>query len=120
MSSLQPRTIISDELMRQTLSTSRPYCLVILKTGPRRGYEEAKDIIWEHGRRNFAFRADGLLPIICAIPQGGQVEGVVVYCASMAEVKQIMDEDPAIQTGVLLYELYACKGFLGNCFSEEE
>jgi hypothetical protein len=47
-------TEITDEFMRQTISRTKNYCVVILKAGPNRNKAGAEKIIWEHGRRNFA------------------------------------------------------------------
>jgi hypothetical protein len=55
------KTTITDELMRQRISATRQYCIVILKAGPSKNEEGADKIIWEHGRKNFALREAGLL-----------------------------------------------------------
>jgi hypothetical protein len=65
----------------------------------------AAAILWEHGRRNFALRAAGVLSIVCPIADGSEVSGVGVFNALMEEVRAIMDEDPAVQAGVLRYEV---------------
>jgi hypothetical protein len=44
---------ITDEFMRQMLTTTKNYSLVILKAGPKRHEPGIEKIIWEHGRRNF-------------------------------------------------------------------
>lgn len=107
-------TTITDEFMRQMLSTTKKYCIVILKAGPKENEEGAEKIIWEHGRRNFALRADGVLSIVCPISDGGNVAGVGIFNATVEEVEKIMDEDPAVQAGVLIYEIYACRSFPGD------
>jgi len=108
-------TTITDEFMRQMLSTTRQYCIVILKAGPHKHDDGVEKIIWEHGRRNFALRADGVLSIVCPISDGSNVAGVGIFNAPVEEVKKIMDEDPAVKAGVLIYELHACRGFPGDC-----
>src|SRR5260370_18721170 len=85
---------ITDEFMRQMLSTTRDYCIVILKAGPNKNEEGVEKIIWEHGRRNFALRADGVLSIVCPVSDGSDVSGVGIFNASVEDVKKIMDEDP--------------------------
>ena len=37
-----------------------------------------------------------------------------IFNAPVEEVKKIMDEDPAVQAGVLIYETHACRGFPGD------
>ena len=56
---------ITDDYMHQMLPTTRQYSVVILKAGPEKNKSGSDKIIWEHGRRNFSLRADGLLPIVC-------------------------------------------------------
>ena len=108
------KTTITDELMRQRISATRNYCIVILKAGPKKNEEGAEKIIWEHGRRNFALRADGVLSIVCPISDGSNVSGIGIFNAPIEEVTKIMDEDPAVQAGVLIYETHACRGFPGD------
>ena len=109
------KTTITDEFMQQMRSTTRNYSLVILKAGPKRHEDGAETIIWEHGRRNHALRADGVLSIVCPIADGSNVAGVGIFNASVEEVKKIMDEDPAVQAGVLIYETHASRSFPGDC-----
>jgi len=111
-------TTISDEFMRQMISKTRNYCIVILKAGPKKNEEGAEKIIWEHGRRNFALRADGVLSIVCPISDGSNVAGVGIFNADVEKVTKIMDEDPAVQAGVLIYEIHACRSFPGSCLPE--
>src|ERR1700730_16760953 len=106
-------TKITDEFMRQMISTTRQYCIVILKAGPHRHADGVETIIWEHGRRNFALRADGVLPIVCPISDGSDVTGVGIFDAPVEEVKKIMDEDPGVQAGVFVYEIHVCRSFPG-------
>ena len=105
---------ITDEYMRQMLPTTRAYCVVILKAGPKRHEPGVESIIWEHGRRNFALRAEGLLSIVCPINDGSDVSGVGVFNATVEETIKIMDEDPAVKAGVLVYEIHATRSFPGD------
>ena len=107
-------TTITDEFMQQMLSTSKNYCIVILKAGPHKNDDGVEKIIWEHGRRNFALRADGVLSIVCPISDGSNVSGVSIFNAPVEEVKKIMDGDPAVQAEVLVYEIHPCRGFPGD------
>ncbi len=102
---------ISDELMRQILPTARDYCVVILKTGPKRFEEGIQKVVWEHVRRNFAMRARGLLSIVCPVDDGSEVRGIGIFNASVEETKQLMDDDPGVKAGAFLYEIHPCKSF---------
>jgi hypothetical protein len=106
---------ITDEFMSEMLTRARNYCIVILKAGPNKHMEGAEKIIWEHGRRNFVLRADGVLPIVCPVPDDSDVSGIGIFNASVEEVKKIMDEDPGVKAGVFVYEVHPCRGFPGSC-----
>lgn len=112
-------TTITDEYMRQMISQTRQYCIVILKAGPKRHEEGVEKIVWEHGRRNFALRADGLMPIVCPVTDGSDVSGIGIFNAPLEEVKKIMDEDPGVKAGVFVYETYLCRGFPGSSLPKE-
>jgi len=80
----------------------------------------AEKIIWEHARRNFLLRARGLLPIVCPITNGGDLAGIGIFNADVDEAKAIMDQDPAVKEGILVYEAHPCRSFPGDCLPEEE
>ena len=107
-------TLITDEMMWQMMSKSRNYCLVILKHGPNKQMDGVEKIIWEHGRRNFELRADGVLSIVCPVPDESDVSGIGIFNASLEEVTRIMDEDPGVQAGVFVYEVHTCRSFPGD------
>lgn len=108
-------TDITDDFMRQMITRTKNYCVVILKAGPNRNKAGVERIIWEHGRRNFALRADGRLSIVCPVSDGSDVSGIGIFNASMDEVKRIMDDDPGVKEGVFIYEIHACRSFPGDC-----
>lgn len=110
-------TTISDEYMRQMIAATRNYCIVILQAGPRKNADGVEKIIWEHGRRNFELRTDGVLSIVCPVSDGSNVSGVGIFNASVEEVKKIMDEDPGVKAGVFVYEIHACQSFPGDCLA---
>ncbi len=105
---------ITDDFMRQMMSTTKSYCIVILKAGPNQQMEGVDKIVWEHGRRNFSLRADGLLSIVCPVSDESDVNGIGILNASVEEAKKIMDEDPGVQAGIFVYELHPCRSFPGD------
>lgn len=113
-------TIITDEFMRQMLPTTRNYTIVILKAGPKKHEDGAESIIWEHGRRNFALRADGVLSIVCPVNDGSDVSGIGIFNAPAEEVRKIMDEDPGVKAGVFVYEIHPCRSFPGDSLPKED
>ncbi len=112
-------TTITDEFMHAKLTEARQYSLVILKAGPNKQQEGADTIIWEHGRRNFALRADGLLAIVCPVPDDSDLSGIGIFNASLEETRKLMDEDPGVKAGIFVYELHPCRSFPGDCLPGE-
>lgn len=106
---------VTDDFMRQMISRTKRYCIVILKAGPNRNKAGAEKIIWVHGRRNFALRADGRLSIVCPVSDGSDMSGIGIFNAGIDEVKRIMDEDPGVKEGVFVYEIHVCRSFPGDC-----
>lgn len=107
-------TPITDESMMSMLSTTKPYCVVVLKAGPNRQMPGADKIVREHGRRNFSLRADGVLAIVCPVTDDSEVSGVGIFNAGVEETRAIMDGDPGVQAGVFVYELHPCRSFPGD------
>ncbi len=108
-------TAITDEYMQQMLAKTKEYHIILLKPGPgAKDHPDVKKLIWEHGRRNFSLRADGLLSIVCPITAETGVSGVGIFNASAEETKNIMDGDPAVQAGIFVYEIHPCRSFPGD------
>ncbi len=112
-------TTITDEYMRQRLATIKDYCIALLKRGPNRNRPDVEKLVWEHGRRNFALQADGLLSIVMPVTDDGDVRGLYIFNVGPEQVREIMDGDPAVQAGVFAYEVHPCVGFPGNCLPGE-
>ena len=106
---------ISDQELRQALAGSRGYTVRILRRGPNYSTGEAAAIIWEHGRRNLALHYAGVLAIMGPIRDGGEIAGVSIFAAEPDEVERIMAGDPAVQAGVLTFEVHPAIGFPGDC-----
>ena len=105
---------VTDEFMREMLSKTRSYSVVLLKRTPKRDAPEADAIVWEHGRRNFALRAEGVLSIVCPVTDSGGLSGLGIFNAPVEQVRRIMEEDPAVQAGIFTYELYPVRSFPGD------
>ena len=106
--------IFTDELMKQLLTQSRNYTLVILKSGRNYNRPEAKSVIWEHGRRNFELRAEGILSIVCPVTDTSEVRGIGIFNGEQEKIKEIMDQDPGVKEGVFTYEIHPCRSFPGD------
>ncbi len=104
----------TDEEMGQLLPTTRTYSLVILKQGPSFTHETAPAIIWEHGRRNFGLRDDGVLAVVLPVADGSEVCGIGVFAATVDDTIAIMNDDPGVAAGVFTYQVHPCRGFPGD------
>jgi hypothetical protein len=105
---------ISDEFMREHIGASRTYTFLLLKRTPLLANPDARPIVWEHGRRNFAMREAGLLPIVCPVRDDGPWAGIGIFDASIEEVTRLMDDDPGVKAGLFEYEVHPVSGFPGS------
>jgi uncharacterized protein YciI len=112
-------TAITDAYMRDMLSKTRSYVVVILRGTDKLNEPGAQAIVWEHGRRNFQLRAEGRLAIVCPIRDGSGVNGVGIFNTTLEEAKSIMDGDPGVQAGLFTYDLHACRSFPGDALPEQ-
>jgi hypothetical protein len=104
----------TDDEMGQLLPTARPYSVMILKKGPRFADDAAPGIVWEHGRRNFGLRDDGVLAVVLPVTDGSDVCGIGVFAASVEDTIAIMADDPGVEAAVFTYEVHPCRGFPGD------
>ena len=111
---------VTDEQLQAALTKTREYTVVILKAGPKfeaPGSDRTTGvtkIIWEHGKRNFALRLSGLMPIVCPIADGSGVTGVGIFDASPEDVETIMAADPGVRAGLFSYDVHPARGFPGS------
>jgi hypothetical protein len=108
---------ITDDYMRESLKTRKPYSIVILRTGPKCNEPGADKLIWEHGRRNFELRRDGVLCIVCMITDESEVAGLEIFRIDLEETRRIMEEDVAVRAGILTYEIHPAKSFPGDALA---
>ena len=104
----------TDEEMGRLLATTKTYSVVILRRGPRFGDETAPGTVWEHGRRNFALRDDGVMPVVLPVADGSEVCGIAVFATTVDDASAIMRDDPGVAAGVFTYEVHECRGFPGD------
>src|SRR5262249_34483901 len=100
--------------MNALLPTVRSYSVAILKAGPNFGTDGAQQIIWEHGRRNFGLRDDGVLAVVLPVAGGAEVCGVCVFAGTAEQTSAIMSADPGVCAGVFTVEVHPCGGFPGD------
>jgi len=105
---------ITDEYMQEALGQAKAYTLVLLRRTPKLAEPGSRAIVWEHGRRNMALRAQGTLPIVCPVGDDSEWAGIGIFDAAPEEVARIMDADPGVQAGLFTYELHPVRGFPGS------
>jgi hypothetical protein len=105
---------IPDEYMLEMLAKTKEYTFVLLSRGPNYDGADRDSIIWEHGRRNFSLRADGVLAIVCPILDDTPCCGIGILNASVDDTVRIMQHDPAVRAGVLTFELHPVRSFPGD------
>lgn len=104
---------IDDDEMRRTLALTRPYSVVVLRKGPRFTEDDARAVIWEHGRRNMQLRDAGILSVVLPIRDESELAGIGVFAGSVDETQRIIDGDPAVAARVLVAEVHPASGFPG-------
>jgi hypothetical protein len=99
--------------MHEMLGKTKNYVVLILKATEKSG-PDLRPTIFEHGRRNFALRAEGVLPIVCPGTDDSEWAGMCIFDAPVDEVIRIMDGDPAVQAGIFTYEIHPVRSFPGD------
>lgn len=105
---------ITDEYMKEMMLKTKNYTVVILKATEKIKEPGIEKIIWEHGRRNFQLREDGILSIVCPIRDENGVNGVGIFNRDPEEVKRFMDDDPGVMAGIFTYEVHSTRSFPGD------
>jgi hypothetical protein len=105
---------ISDEFMMQMISQAKLYSIVLLKASDNYGTPESQPLIWEHARRNFALREEGLLAIVCPISDETELKGIGIFNANIDQTRLIMEEDPAVKAGIFAFEVHSARSFPGD------
>ena len=110
----EPLPAITDETMNARLQHVRGYTLVLLRVTDKFVRPEVDAIVWEHGRRNFALREQGVMPLVMPVNDDSDWAGIAVFDAPPDEVAAIMDHDPGVTAGIFTYEMHLVRGFPGS------
>jgi putative acetyltransferase len=105
---------ITDAFIKEMLQVSQTYTAVILKKGPNDDLPEKQQVVWEHVRRNFQLRADGLLSIVCPVSDQSDTKGIGIFNTDIAKTKELMDGDPGVIAGIFVYDLHPVRSFPGD------
>ncbi len=109
---------ITDDYMHEMLETLKPYAVVILRATPKRKEPGADRTVWEHGRRNFELRRDGIICIVSPVMDESHVAGFSIFSTNLEETCRIMDADPAVKTGIFVYETHPVRSFPGDVLAK--
>ncbi|MEV4537568.1 hypothetical protein AB0J82_27695 [Asanoa sp. NPDC049518] len=107
-------THVSDDEMRAGMATTKAYTAVILREGPHFGSPETQSIVWEHGRRNFGLRADGLLSIVCPVGDDSDVCGIGIFDLDLDATVAVMADDPGVVAGIFTFTAHPVRSFPGD------
>lgn len=107
-------TPLAEEDFRAVLQTVTPYTMVVLKPAPNYEADGAGDIIARHGNRNLGLQRLGYLPIILPVRSNPAMSGVGVFTTDLGTTREIIETDPAVEAGVLAYEIYPTVSFPGS------
>jgi len=114
---------VTDEMLRNALQGVRPYTICVLRAG--QGYQEpgparegrVAELIWEHGKRNYALYLAGLIRVVCPVGDDSGTTGVSIFDAGLDETDAIMRQDPGVKAGLFTYELHATQTFPDSTLS---
>ena len=104
----------SDDELNALLLSATPYSVVIIRSGPNYADDQAVALSWEHNRRNFGLRDQGLQVAYLRVLDDSDIYGVEVLDVTVDDAVALMDDDPAVAAGVLAYEVHPCRGFPGG------
>jgi len=104
---------ITDEYMHDRISKAKPYALMVLKPTARFFEADSRPIVWEHGRRNMALQAAGIMPIVCPVGDD-EISGIGIFNTDPDAARAIMAEDPDVRAGIFTVEVHACRAFPGD------
>ena len=108
---------ITDEFIRNKISSGKKYCLRLLKAGPSRDQppEEAGRIQMEHLRYIMQLREEGIILLNGPVIEENELKSIAIFNTTDKEnVKRLSDEDPAVKAGRLVYEIYEWFGLPGD------
>lgn len=105
---------VTDAQMHEMLAKTKPYTMILLRDGPNWHSADRDKIVWEHGRRNFSLRLEGLLAIVSPVLDDSGIRGLGIFTVDQEETSRILDGDPGVQAGVFVYEVHPIQSFPGD------
>jgi uncharacterized protein YciI len=97
----------------------KPYFLVLLKKGPNRDQDSvtAAKIQKAHMENINRMAASGKLNVAGPFLDEGELRGIFIFdSGNEDEVKKMVENDPAVKAGRLIYEIHPWMTEKGTCF----
>ena len=116
------QTPITDQYVQHMITTGKQYVVAILKAGPNQSIQEdsLENEQMAHLKYLFTLRETGKLPIFGPFYNSGDLMGFCIFnTTSEAEVKNIMDADPHVKSGYLVYEVHSWFGIPGDTLPKQ-
>ncbi|HMG17029.1 MAG TPA: YciI family protein [Saprospiraceae bacterium] len=100
---------VTFESVQQTLAKGKQYTLAIMKKGPK---PEPSDpnvkgkMLMDHLVRLFTLKEEGKLVVFGPVTKEGDYQGIAIFnLTDETEVRKLLEADPFIHDGNLVYEL---------------
>ena len=116
------QTPVTDQYVQHIISSGRQYMIAILKAGPNQSIREdsLENEQMEHLKYLFTLREKGKLPIFGPFYNSGDLAGFCIFnSTSETEVKSLLDADPHVKSGYLVYEVHSWFGIPGDALPKE-
>lgn len=100
---------VTDEYVQHAIGRGRQYIVVILKEGKSSVLDEAAQLKEqeEHLKYLFTLKEQGKLPIFGPFFNSGELSGLCVFNSdNKEEVKALIEADPHVKSGQLIYEIH--------------
>jgi len=104
---------ITDSYMHERIAKAKSYAVIVLRPTPEYFKPESRQLVWEHGRRNMALQAAGIMPIVCPVSDN-EISGIGIFNTEQEEARAIMAEDPGVRAGIFTFTVHSCRGFPGD------
>lgn len=104
---------ITDDYMHDRIGKTKSYALIVLRPTAEYFAADSRPIVWEHGRRNMALQAAGIMPIVCPVGDD-EISGIGILNTDPDEARAIMADDPGVRAGIFTVEVHACRAFPGD------
>lgn len=117
------QTPITDHYVQHMITTGRQYMVAILKAGPNQSIQEdsLENEQMDHLKYLFTLRDKGMLPIFGPFYNSGDLREFCIFnTSSKAEVKSLMDADPHVKSGYLVYEVHSWFGIPGDTLPKKK